>query len=235
MENLSPVEGERISESPGLIWAGLGVAIFCILFGGALAWAWWTQFPLYETEEVRAITPDDQWQMRKARKIGEKEYFELPEAPRHPVPVKTQHVLGFTYGVLGMVMTIVGVVGIPFAARRFFIYLVERPTLIIGKNCFQLVVRDQLVRIHIPYSNIKEVGLMKDERTGKAICVGVNLRDLNDPTMHYQNAARSKKWTGWDYAIGNKELFAVPTAQIYQQLQQAMTQAQEEFTRSGRT
>jgi len=133
-----------------------------------------------------------------------------------------------------MVIVIAGVVVIPLAARRFFIYLVDRPTLIIGKNCFQLVVRDQLVRVHIPYSNIKEVGLIKDERTGKPMFIGVNLRNLDDPTMHYPNAARSKKWTGWDYAIGNKELFAIPTAQIYQQLQQTMTQAPEESTRSGR-
>ena len=25
--------------------------------------------------------------------------------------------------------------------------------------------------------------------------------DVNEPAMHYQ-VARSKKWTGWDYAIG---------------------------------
>src|SRR5204862_6080004 len=98
MEKLSPVNGERIPESPCMIWAAFGVGIFCILFGGALTLAWWTKFPLYETEEVRAITPDDQWQMRKARKVAEKEYFELPDAPGRPVPVKTQHVLGFTYG-----------------------------------------------------------------------------------------------------------------------------------------
>jgi hypothetical protein len=63
---------------------------------------------------------------------------------------------------------------------------------------------------------------MKSEGSGKPICVGVNLRDLNDPELHYQGATRSKKWTGWDYAIGNKEIFAVPIAQIHERLQEAM-------------
>jgi hypothetical protein len=40
--------------------------------------------------------------------------------------------------------------------------------------------------------------------------------------MHYQDAARSQRWTGWDYAMGNKEVFAVPIAQLYERLQQAM-------------
>jgi hypothetical protein len=227
IQKLEPVEGERIRESLGKIWVIAGGSVLIVLFGGVLAWAWWTEFPLYETEEVRAITPEDQFQARKKRTINGREVFEIPAAPGHPVPVKTQHVLGFTYGAMGIVIVLVGSAAIVFGTGRLIHSSIQRPTLIIGENCFQLVVRDQFVRIHIPYKNIRQVGLVPSESTGKAISIGVDLHDLNDPTMHYQNAARCKKWTGWDYAIGNKEIFAVPIAQIHQQLQQALKRAQE--------
>jgi hypothetical protein len=222
MEQLGAVEGERIQESLGKIWAIVGGCILIILFGGVLAWAWWTEFPLYETEEVRAITPEDQWRARKARTIDGKEVLEIPGAPGHPVAVKTRHVLGFPYGALGIVIVVAGSAAVAVGVGRLIHSLIQRPTLIIGQTCLQLVVRDQFVKVHIPYTNIREIGLIKSEGTNKPTSIGVNLNDLNDPAMHYQNAARAKKWTGWDYAIGDKELFAVPIAQIYRQLQQAM-------------
>jgi hypothetical protein len=228
MEKLAPVEGERIQESLGKIWAIIGGCVLAVVFGGLLAWAWWTEFPIYETEEVRAIRPEDQLRMRKSRTIDGKEVLEIPAAPGHPVPVKTRHVLGFTYGVCGILLLIVGSAGIAVGVGRLIHSSIQRPTLIIGQACLQLVVRDHFVRIHIPYKNIREVGLITSESTGKAISIGVNLRDLNDAAMHYQNTARSKKWTGWDYAIGNKEVFAVPITQIYEQLQQAMKQTHEQ-------
>jgi predicted proteasome-type protease len=134
---------------------------------------------------------------------------------------------------MGIVIVLVGSGAIVFGIGRLIHSSIQRPTLIIGEDCFQIVVRDRFVKIHIPYKNIRQVGLITSESTGKAISIGVNLCDLNDPTMHYQNAARSKKWTGWDYAIGNKEIFAVPIAQIYQQLQQALKRAQEGHRRVG--
>jgi hypothetical protein len=230
METLAPVEGKRIQESFGKIWAIIGGSILAVLFGGALAWTWWTEVPLYETKEVRAITPEDQWQARKPRVINGKEVLEIPAAPGHPVPVKTRHVLGFPYGVLGIVIVIVGSAAIAIGFGRLIHSSIQRPILIIGEKCLQLVVRDQFVKVHIPYKNIREAGLITTDN-GRAISIGVNLHDLNDPAMHYQNAARTKKWTGWDYAIGNKELFAVPIAQIYEQLQQAMTRAKDESSR----
>src|SRR5262249_24026245 len=162
--------------------------------------------------EVREIKPMDQWQMRKARTINGKEVFEIQAAPNHPVPVKTRHVLGFTYGLFGILGVIAGAVGVAFRFRRVIHSSAQRPTLIIGEKCFELVVRDQFVRIHIPYKNIREVGLITSESTGRATSIGVNLHDLNDAEMRYENAARRKSWTGWDYAIGNKEIFAVPMA-----------------------
>jgi hypothetical protein len=54
---VAPVEGERIHESLGKIWAIVGGCLLVGLFGGLLVWAWWTEFVLYETEEVRAIRP----------------------------------------------------------------------------------------------------------------------------------------------------------------------------------
>jgi hypothetical protein len=232
MEAVAPVEGERIPESLGKIWAIVGGCFLAALFGGALAWAWWTEFPLWETQEVRAITPDDQLQMGKPRTINGKEVLEVPAAPKHPVPVKTRHVLGFPYGALGILLVIGGSAAIAIGFGRLIHSSIQRPTLIIGKKCLQLVVRDQFVRIHIPYKNISEVGLVTSESTGKPMYIGVNLHDLDDPAMNYQNAARSKKWTGWDYAVGNKEFFAVPIVQIHEQLQQAMKRVEEES--SGR-
>jgi hypothetical protein len=227
MEQLGPVEGERIQESLGNIWAMVGGGMFIILFGGVLAWAWWTEFPLYETEEVRAITPEDQWQARQARTINGKEVFEIPAAPGHPVAVKTRHVLGFPYGALGMVIVVAGSAATALGVGRLIHSFIQRPALIIGQTCFQLVMRDHVVKIHIPYTNIREIGLITSESTAKPTSIGVNLIDLHDPAMRYQNAARTKKWTGWDYALGDKEFFAVPIAQIYGQLQQAMKRAHE--------
>jgi hypothetical protein len=226
IQTLAPVDGERIRESLAKIWAIVAGGILLSPLGGALTWAWWTKFPLYETEEVRAITPGDQWQARKSRMIDGKEVFELPAAPNHPVPVKTNYVLGFTYGLLGILIVIGGSAAVALGVGRLIQSSIQRPTLIIGEQCLQLVVRDQFVKTHIPYKNIKRVGLITSETTGKAISIGVDLHDLNDPTMHYRNAVRSKKWTGWDYAIGNKEIFAVPIIQIYERLQQAMKRAQ---------
>jgi hypothetical protein len=227
MEQLGAVEGERIPESLGKLWAIVGGSILIMLFGGVVTCAWWTEFPLYETEEVRAMTPADQWQARKARTIDGKEVFEIPAAPGRPVPVKTRHVLGFPYGALGIVIVVAGLAALALGVGRLIHSLIQRPTLIIGQACFQLVVRDQFVKVHIPYKNIREIGLIKSESTSKPTSIGVNLNDLNDPAMHYQNAATIKKWTGWDYAIGDKELFAVPIAQIHRQLQQAMKRSQE--------
>jgi hypothetical protein len=226
MERLAPVEGQRITESLGKIWAIIGGSLLVTLFGVVLAWAWWTEFPLYETGEVRAIRPEDQWQARKARTINGKEVFEIPAAPDHPVPVRTHHVLGFQFGVFGILIAIAGSAAITLSVGRLIHSSIQRPTLIIGENCFQLVVRDRLVKIHVPYKNIRELRLVTSESTGKAIFIGVNLHDLNDPAMHYQGAARSKKWTGWDYAIGNKEVLALPIAQILERLQQAMKPGQ---------
>jgi hypothetical protein len=225
MPNVAPVEGDRIQESLGKIWAIVGGCMLVAIFGALLVWAWWTGFVLYETEEVRAIRPEDQLRAGKTRMINGKEVLEIPAAPGHPVPVKTQHVLGFTYGAIGVLMATVGSVGIAVGFARLIHSFIQRPTLVIGSTCFQLVVRDDFVKIHIPYKSISEVGLIKSESNGKPIFIGVNLRDLNDPELHYQGAARSKKWTGWDYAIGNKEVFAVPIAQIHERLQEAMKRA----------
>jgi len=224
-EQFAPVEGQRIPESLGRIWALIGACILIAFAGAALTWAWWTEFPLYVTEEVRAVTPEDQWRARKPRMIGGREGFELPAAPRHPVPVKTTHVFGFTYGVLGIVIVVAGSAAMLAGLVRLIHSSIQRPTLIIGENCLQLVVRDHVVKIHIPYTNISELGFMKSD-SGKPLCVGVNLRDPHDPAMYYHDAARSKKRTGWDYAVGNKEIFAVPTAQIYEHLQLAVQRGQ---------
>jgi len=226
IEQLSPVDGERIPESRSWLWAGVGVSIFAMVFGGALVWAWQTKFVLYETEEVRVITPSDQLEAAQ----------EGREIPREgllgkPIPVKTQHVVGFTYGVLGSVVLIAGAVLVPLIVYKYLVYLIERPTLIIGKKCFQLVVREDIVRVHVPYQNIKQVGLLSMEdvpwvvRWLSAPSIGVNFRDPNDPTMHGPNARTvksNKKWTGWDYAI------PAPADQVCQTLQQAIKQAHEE-------
>jgi hypothetical protein len=221
-EALAPVEGERFQESLGKIWALVGGSILVALFGAVLGWAWWTEFPLYETGEVRALKPEDQWQNRKARTVNGKEVFEIPADPGHPVPVKTHHVLGVTYGLFGLLIVLAGSVAFVLSVGRLIHSSIQRPTLILGENCFQLIVRDHLVRLQIPYKNIKETRLIASETTGKPIFIGVNLHDLNDRAMHYQDAARSQKWTGWDYALGNKEVLAVPIAQLYERLQQAM-------------
>lgn len=226
IQNVVPVEGERIRESLGKIWGIVGGCVLAAMFGGLLAWAWWTEFVLYETEEVRAITPEDQLRAAKTRTINGKEVLEVPAAPRGPVPVKTGHVLGFTYGALGVVLATLASVGMVVGLGRLIHSFLQRPTLLIGPTCFQLVLRDDFVKVHIPYNNISAIGLIKSESSGKPISIGVNLRDLDDPAMHYHGAARSRKWTGWDYAIGNKELFAVPIVRIYERLQEAMKRAQ---------
>jgi hypothetical protein len=222
-EKLAPVDGERIHESFGMIQAMVGGCILATLIGAAITWAWWTEFPLYESREVRALTPQDQWQARTSRTVNGKEVFELPADPGRPVPVTTRHVLGFTYAVYGILMLILGSVGVVLGIGRLIHSTIQRPTLVIGENCFQLVVRDNLVRILIPYKNIREIGLVEHESTGKAMFVGLNLHDPYDPSMYYHDAARSKKWTGWDYAIGNKEVFTVPIPQIFDRLQRALT------------
>lgn len=226
LQQLGPVEGIRIQESLRKVWAIIGGCVLVLLFGGVLTWAWWTEFPLYETEEVRAITPMDQLRAAKSRTINGQEMLEVPDAPRHPIPIKTRHVLGFPYGAMGILLLVIGFVAIAVGFGRLTHSFIQRPTLIIGQNCLQLVVRDQLVKIHIPYKNIRQTGLITGEGTTKHIAVGVNLHDIHDPSMHYQNAARCRKWTGWDYAIGDKELFPVPVAQIHELLQKAIDRAQ---------
>jgi hypothetical protein len=227
IQHLAPVEGERIQESLGKIWAFVGGCILVAVFGGLLFWGWWIEFPLYETKEVRALRPEDQLQMGKLRTINGKEVLEVPADPGHPVPVTTRHVLGFGYGAFGAIIVIAGSVGIAVGSGRLIHSSIQRPTLIIGHTCFQLVVRDTFVKLQVPYKNIGAVELIKNERNGKPMFIGVNLRDLNDPAMHYQGAARSKSWTGWDYALGNKEIYAVSIVYIYERLQEAMKRAQD--------
>src|SRR5260370_25362592 len=116
IEQLEPVDGERIPESRSWLWAGVGISTFAILFGGALVGAWRTKFVLYETEEVRTITAGDQ--LEAAR--------EGREIPREgllgkPIPVKTQHVVGFTYGVLGSVVLIAGAVCVPVIVYKYLV------------------------------------------------------------------------------------------------------------------
>jgi hypothetical protein len=204
----------------------VAISIFGILFGGGLVWAWRTKFVLYETEKVRVLTPSDH--LRAAQ-----EGREIPRegALGKPIPVKTQHVVGFTYGVLGGVMLIAGAICVPLTIYKYVVYLIERPTLIIGKKCFQLVVREDVVKIHIPYQNIKEVGLLSMEnvpgfiRWLSASSIGVNLRDPYDPTMHGLTARSikfNKKSTSWDYTT------PAPVGEICQTLQQAIKRAQEE-------
>jgi hypothetical protein len=226
LEYLAPVEGDRFQESLGKIWAIVGGCILVLLFGGVVVLAWWTEFPLYETDEVREIRPEDQLRAGKVRAIGGKEVLELPAAPNGPVPVKTHHVLGPTYGLFGVLIVFAGLVGIAVGFGRLIHSSRQRPALIIGPTCFQLVVGDNLVKVHVPYKNISAVQLIKNESNGKPMFIGVNLADLNDPATRYEGAARSKKWTGWDYAMGNKEIFAVPIVQIYERLQEAMKRAQ---------
>ncbi len=202
IEPLKPVEGERIPESRSWLWAGVGISIFAILIGGALVWGWWTKFVLYETEEVRVLTPSDH--LRAAQ-----EGREIPRegALGKPIPVTTEHVVGFSYGVLGGVLLITGAICVPLLIYKYVVYLIERPTLIIGKNCFQLVVRENVVKVHIPYQNIKEVGLLSMEnvpgfiRWFLASSIGVNLRDPNDPTMHGLRARSIK-------SLSDKSLFS---------------------------
>ena len=85
IEQLKPVEGERIPESQSWLWAGVGVSILALLSGGALVWAWWTKFPLYETEEVRVITPSDNWRPPgRGAKSPEKDFSESQSPPITP-------------------------------------------------------------------------------------------------------------------------------------------------------
>jgi hypothetical protein len=226
LNNLAPVEGDRFQESLGKIWAMVAGCILIAVCGGLVVAAWWTEFPLYETEEVREIRPEDQLRAGKVRNIGGREVLEVPGAPKGPVPVKTRHVLGPTYALFGVLIVVAGSVGMAVGFGRLIHSSMQQPTLIIGPSCFQLVLRENFVKLHIPYKNISAVELVKNESNGKPMFIGVNLADLNDPATRYQGAARSKKWTGWDYAMGNKEIFAVPIAQIYERLQEAMRRAQ---------
>jgi hypothetical protein len=126
-------------------------------------------------------------------------------------PLGTQRI-ALPGAMIGAVLAVLGLLS-PLLLAKIF----RRETIIVGKDCFQVVLGADKVTRQIPYRNIAQIRLIRShERTDSASnFIGIVLANIEDLSTLCAQAETNMKAHGWHYRLQTGHR-AVPLEQLYE-------------------